>query len=133
MDYGLDPTIGKAIIQAAEEVAEGKLDDHFPLVIWQTGSGTQSNMNANEVIANRASEILGHKGGQKFVHPNDHVNRSQSSNDTFPTVMHIATTVEIHSRFIPSLQQLHDSLHSKTVEFKDIIKIGRTHTQMPPH
>ncbi|PWZ44621.1 GTP-binding protein YPTM1 [Zea mays] len=85
MDYGLDPTIGKAIIQAAEEVAEGKLDDHFPLVIWQTGSGTQSNMNANEVIANRASEILGHKGGQKYVHPNDHVNRSQSSNVTFPT------------------------------------------------
>ncbi|PWZ28608.1 Fumarate hydratase 1, mitochondrial [Zea mays] len=104
MDYGLDPTIGKAIIQAAEEVAEGKLDDHFPLVIWQTGSGTQSNMNANEVIANRASEILGHKGGQKFVHPNDHVNRSQSSNDTFPTVMHTATTVEIHSRFIPRIQ-----------------------------
>ncbi|PWZ15273.1 putative mitochondrial-processing peptidase subunit beta, mitochondrial [Zea mays] len=97
MDYGLDPTIGKAIIQAAEEVAEGKLDDHFPLVIWQTSSGTQSNMNANEVIANRASEILGHKGGQKYVHPNDHVNRSQSSNDTFPTVMHIATVVEILS------------------------------------
>uniref|UniRef100_A0A804Q8T6 Mitochondrial-processing peptidase subunit beta, mitochondrial n=1 Tax=Zea mays TaxID=4577 RepID=A0A804Q8T6_MAIZE len=100
MDYGLDPTIGKAIIQAAEEVAEGKLDDHFPLVIWQTSSGTQSNMNANEVIANRASEILGHKGGQKYVHPNDHVNRSQSSNDTFPTVMHIATVVEIHSSVI---------------------------------
>ncbi|CAD6211123.1 unnamed protein product [Miscanthus lutarioriparius] len=129
MEYGLDPTIGKAIMQAAEEVAEGKLDDHFPLVIWQTGSGTQSNMNANEVIANRAAEILGHKRGEKFVHPNDHVNRSQSSNDTFPTVMHIAAAVEINSRFIPSLQQLHDSLHSKTVEFKDIIKIGRTHTQ----
>ncbi|XP_035817126.1 fumarate hydratase 2 [Zea mays] len=118
MDYGLDPTIGKAIIQAAEEVAEGKLDDHFPLVIWQTSSGTQSNMNANEVIANRASEILGHKGGQKYVHPNDHVNRSQSSNDTFPTVMHIATVVEILSRFIPSLQQLHDSLHLKGFSLK---------------
>ncbi|KAL6593877.1 hypothetical protein ACP70R_014114 [Stipagrostis hirtigluma subsp. patula] len=129
MEYGLDPTIGKAIMQAAEEVAEGKLDDHFPLVIWQTGSGTQSNMNANEVIANRAAEILGHKRGEKFVHPNDHVNRSQSSNDTFPTVMHIAAAVEINSKFIPSLQQLHKSLHSKSVEFSDIIKIGRTHTQ----
>ncbi|KAM0859060.1 hypothetical protein ACQ4PT_047473 [Festuca glaucescens] len=129
MEYGLDPTIGKAIMQAAEEVAEGKLDDHFPLVIWQTGSGTQSNMNANEVIANRAAEILGHKRGDKFVHPNDHVNRSQSSNDTFPTVMHIAAAVEINSRFIPSLEQLQKSLHSKSDEFKDIIKIGRTHTQ----
>ncbi|KAE8676688.1 Fumarate hydratase [Hibiscus syriacus] len=86
MEYGLDPTIGKAIMQAADEVAEGKLNDHFPLVVWQTGSGTQSNMNANEVIANRAAEILGHKRGEKYVHPNDHVNRSQSSNDTFPTV-----------------------------------------------
>ncbi|KAF8387762.1 hypothetical protein HHK36_026417 [Tetracentron sinense] len=97
--------------------------------IWQTDSGTQSNMNANEVIANRAAEILGHKHGEKFVHPNDHVNRSQSSNDTFPTVMHIAAAVEINSRFIPRLKQLHTSLHSKSLEFKDIIKIGRTHTQ----
>uniref|UniRef100_A0A0E0D075 fumarate hydratase n=1 Tax=Oryza meridionalis TaxID=40149 RepID=A0A0E0D075_9ORYZ len=129
MEYGLDPTIGKAIMQAAQEVAEGQLDDHFPLVIWQTGSGTQSNMNANEVIANRAAEILGHKRGEKFVHPNDHVNRSQSSNDTFPTVMHIAAATEINSRFVPSLQQLHKSLDSKSVEFQDIIKIGRTHTQ----
>ncbi|OAY75357.1 Fumarate hydratase 2, chloroplastic [Ananas comosus] len=129
MEYGLDPSVGKAIMQAAEEVAEGKLNDHFPLVIWQTGSGTQSNMNANEVIANRAAEILGHKCGGKFVHPNDHVNRSQSSNDTFPTVMHIAAATEINRKFIPSLKQLHDSLHSKSVEFKDIIKIGRTHTQ----
>ncbi|KHG29130.1 Fumarate hydratase 1, mitochondrial -like protein [Gossypium arboreum] len=104
MEYGLDPTIGKAIMQAAEEVAEGKLNDHFPLVVWQTGSGTQSNMNANEVIANRAAEILGHQRGEKFVHPNDHVNRSQSSNDTFPTL-------------------------STSIEFKDIVKIGRTHTQ----
>uniref|UniRef100_A0A0E0M6X1 fumarate hydratase n=1 Tax=Oryza punctata TaxID=4537 RepID=A0A0E0M6X1_ORYPU len=113
MDYGLDPTIGKAIMQAAQEVAEGQLDGHFPLVIWQTGSGTQNNMNANEVFANRAAEILGHKRGEKFVHPNDHVNRSQSSNDTFPTVMHRAAAAEINSRFVPSLQQLHKSLHSK--------------------
>lgn len=129
MEYGLDSSIGKAIMQAAQEVAEGKLNDHFPLVIWQTGSGTQSNMNANEVIANRAAEILGKKRGEKFVHPNDHANRSQSSNDTFPTVMHIAAAVEINSRFIPKLKQLHTSLHSKSLEFKDIIKIGRTHTQ----
>ncbi|XP_038974287.1 fumarate hydratase 1, mitochondrial-like [Phoenix dactylifera] len=129
MEYGLDPSIGRAIMQAAQEVAEGKLNDHFPLVIWQTGSGTQSNMNANEVIANRAAEILGHKHGEKFVHPNDHVNRAQSSNDTFPTVMHIAAAVEVNSKFIPNLKQLHSSLHSKCVEFKDIIKIGRTHTQ----
>ncbi|KAH0462844.1 hypothetical protein IEQ34_010419 [Dendrobium chrysotoxum] len=113
MEYGLDPTIGKAIMQAAQEVSEGKLNEHFPLVIWQTGSGTQSNMNANEVIANRASEILGHKHGEKFVHPNDHVNRSQSSNDTFPTVMHIAAATEVNASFIPSLKQLHDSLHAK--------------------
>ncbi|TXG54283.1 hypothetical protein EZV62_019539 [Acer yangbiense] len=129
MEYGLDPAIGKAIMQAAQEVAEGKLNDHFPLVVWQTGSGTQSNMNANEVIANRAAEILGHKRGGKFVHPNDHVNRSQSSNDTFPTVMHIASAMEINSRLIPNLKILHNSLHSKSVEFKDIVKIGRTHTQ----
>ncbi|KAL4202963.1 hypothetical protein AMTRI_Chr02g266090 [Amborella trichopoda] len=129
MEYGLDPSIGKAIMQAAQEVADGQLNDHFPLVIWQTGSGTQSNMNANEVIANRAAEILGKKRGDKFVHPNDHVNRSQSSNDTFPTVMHIAAAVETNSRFIPSLKQLHASLDAKTIEFKDIIKIGRTHTQ----
>ncbi|WRX10356.1 Fumarate lyase [Theobroma cacao] len=139
MDYGLDPTIGKAIMQAAQEVAEGKLNDHFPLVVWQTGSGTQSNMNANEVIANRAAEILGHKRGDKFVHPNDHVNRSQSSNDTFPTVMHIAAAMEINSRLTPQLKILHSTLHSKmnfacvhfhqSIEFKDIVKIGRTHTQ----
>ncbi|CAH9112621.1 unnamed protein product [Cuscuta europaea] len=129
MEYGLEPSIGKAIMQAAQEVAEGKLNDHFPLVIWQTGSGTQSNMNANEVIANRAGEILGHKLGAKAVHPNDHVNRSQSSNDTFPTVMHIAAAVEINKRLLPSLKQLHTSLHSKSIEFNDIIKIGRTHTQ----
>lgn len=129
MEYGLDRSIGKAIMQAAEEVAEGKLNDHFPLVVWQTGSGTQSNMNANEVIANRAAEILGHTRGDKHVHPNDHVNRSQSSNDTFPTVMHIAAAMELNKRLVPNLKQLHTSLHSKSVEFKDIIKIGRTHTQ----
>nr|VDD03773.1 unnamed protein product [Brassica oleracea] len=129
MEYGLDPTIGKAIMQAAQEVAEGKLNDHFPLVVWQTGSGTQSNMNANEVIANRAAEILGRKRGEKCVHPNDHVNRSQSSNDTFPTVMHIAAATEINSRLIPSLKTLHTTLDSKSFEFKDIVKIGRTHTQ----
>lgn len=129
MDYGLDPTIGKAIMQAAQEVAEGKLNSHFPLVIWQTGSGTQSNMNANEVIANRAAEILGRKRGEKCVHPNDHVNMSQSSNDTFPTVMHIAAAVEMNSKFIPSLRQLHSALEAKSNEFKDIVKIGRTHTQ----
>ncbi|GMI74016.1 FUMARASE 2 [Hibiscus trionum] len=129
MEYGLDPAIGKAIIEAAQEVAEGKLNDHFPLVVWQTGSGTQSNMNANEVIANRAAEILGHKRGEKFVHPNDHVNKSQSSNDTFPTVMHIAAAMEINSRLIPELKKLHSTLQSKSDEFKDIVKIGRTHTQ----
>ncbi|TYH56917.1 hypothetical protein ES332_D08G053900v1 [Gossypium tomentosum] len=129
MEYGLDQSIGKAIMQAAQEVAEGKLNDHFPLVVWQTGSGTQSNMNANEVISNRAAEIMGHKRGEKSVHPNDHVNKSQSSNDTFPTVMHIAAAMEINSRLIPELKNLHSALHSKSVEFKDIVKIGRTHTQ----
>jgi len=94
LNYGLDEKKAKAIIQAATEVAEGKLDDHFPLVVWQTGSGTQSNMNSNEVISNRATEILGGELGSKLVHPNDEVNRSQSSNDTFPTVMHIAAVIE---------------------------------------
>ncbi|XP_039048340.1 fumarate hydratase 1, mitochondrial-like [Hibiscus syriacus] len=129
MEYGLDPAIGKAIMEAAQEVAEGKLNDHFPLVVWQTGSGTQSNMNANEVIANRAAELLGHKRGEKLVHPNDHVNKSQSSNDTFPTVMHIAAAMEINSRLLPELKNLHSTLQSKSNEFKDIVKIGRTHTQ----
>ncbi|KAG6700076.1 hypothetical protein I3842_08G093600 [Carya illinoinensis] len=113
MEYGLDSSIAKAIMQAAQEVAEGKLNDHFPLVVWQTGSGTQTNMNANEVIANRAAEILGHKRGEKFVHPNDHVNRSQSSNDTFPTAMHIAAAMEINSRLLPNLKYLHTSLNSE--------------------
>ncbi|MEO0465995.1 MAG: class II fumarate hydratase [Pseudomonadota bacterium] len=122
--------LGKAIIQAADEVIEGKLDDHFPLVVWQTGSGTQSNMNANEVIANRAIEILGGTIGTKSpVHPNDHVNMSQSSNDTFPTAMHIACAEEVTHRLLPALQQLHNGLNDKAHAFKDIIKIGRTHTQ----
>ncbi len=131
MDLGeLDPIIGKAIVAAAEEVAEGKLDDHFPLVVWQTGSGTQTNMNANEVIANRATEILGGKVGSKdLIHPNDHVNKSQSSNDTFPTIMHIVTAQIIHNHLLPALEMLEKTLKSKEKAFKDIIKIGRTHLQ----
>ncbi|KAK6460468.1 L-Aspartase-like protein [Scheffersomyces coipomensis] len=126
----LDPKISTAIQQAATEVSEGKLDDHFPLVIFQTGSGTQSNMNANEVISNRAIEILGGElGSKKPVHPNDHCNMSQSSNDTFPTVMHIAAVTEISGSLIPELTKLRDSLQAKSDEFKDIIKIGRTHLQ----
>jgi fumarate hydratase class II len=126
----LEPRIGNAIIAAADEVIEGKLDDHFPLVVWQTGSGTQTNMNANEVIANRATEILGGALGSKsLVHPNDHVNRGQSSNDTFPTVMHIAAVEEITRRLLPALAHLHNALDAKAREFADIIKIGRTHTQ----
>lgn len=129
MTYGLDTTVAKAIMQAAQEVADGKLNDHFPLVVWQTGSGTQSNMNANEVIANRAAEILGKRIGEKSVHPNDHVNMSQSSNDTFPTVMHIAAAVEINRRLLPKLEGLYEALAAKVEEFKDIVKIGRTHLQ----
>ena len=125
----LDPSIGAAIQTAAGEVADGALDDHFPLVIWQTGSGTQSNMNANEVIANRAAEILGGARGDKSVHPNDHVNRGQSSNDTFPTVMHIAAVTELAGRLVPALERLHAALDAKAAAFAHIIKIGRTHTQ----
>lgn len=126
----LDSKIASAIKQAATEVAEGKLDDHFPLVVFQTGSGTQSNMNANEVISNRAIEILGGElGSKKPVHPNDHCNMGQSSNDTFPTVMHIAAVQEISKHLIPELTALRDSLQAKSDEFKDIIKIGRTHLQ----
>lgn len=126
--FGLDVKIANAIIKASDEVAQGKLDEHFPLVVWQTGSGTQSNMNANEVIANRAIEILGGDFGTKLVHPNDHVNRSQSSNDSFPTVMHVATVIEVNERLIPHLKELIESLRKKSVEFQDIVKIGRTHT-----
>jgi len=130
-EYGLDPVIAEAISKAADEVISGELyDDHFPLVIWQTGSGTQSNMNTNEVISNRAIELLGGELGSKTpVHPNDHVNKSQSSNDTYPTAMHIATAVEIHTVLIPGLKKLADALEAKAQEFSDIIKIGRTHTQ----
>ena len=126
----LDAKRARAIVKAAKEVAEGKLDDHFPLSIWQTGSGTQSNMNSNEVISNRAIEIMGGEIGSKDpVHPNDHVNRSQSSNDTFPTAMHIAAAEEIHHRLLPALRYLRNGLNDKAQEFKKIIKIGRTHTQ----
>jgi fumarate hydratase, class II len=126
----LDPKLANAIAEAAGEVAEGKLNAHFPLSIWQTGSGTQSNMNANEVVANRAIELLGGKIGSKDpVHPNDHVNRSQSSNDTFPTAMHIAAAEEIVHRLVPALQTLRNALNDKAEAFKDIIKIGRTHLQ----
>ncbi|MFT5387978.1 MAG: fumarate hydratase class II [Candidatus Omnitrophota bacterium] len=118
----------KLIIQASDEVIEGKLDDHFPLVVWQTGSGTQSNMNANEVISNRAIEIAGGVLGTKEpVHPNDDVNKSQSSNDTFPTAMHIAAVEQIHEHLLPMLKGLQKSLNGKANDFKDIIKIGRTH------
>ena len=126
----LGPKLGDASVKAAQEVIEGKLDDHFPLVVWQTGSGTQSNMNANEVISNRAIEMLGGEmGSKKPVHPNDHVNMSQSSNDTYPTAMHIACAEEIHHRLLPALQKLGNALNDKAQAWKNIIKIGRTHTQ----
>ena len=116
------------IVKAADEVIEGKLDEHFPLVVWQTGSGTQTNMNSNEVIANRAIKISGGElGSKKPIHPNDDVNKAQSSNDTFPTAMHIAAVEEIHRRLIPMVAKLRDALQIKSEEFKDIIKIGRTH------
>jgi fumarate hydratase class II len=126
----LEPRLGEAIVAAAAEVASLKLIDHFPLVVWQTGSGTQSNMNANEVIANRAIELLGGVIGSKSpVHPNDHVNAGQSSNDSFPTAMHIAAVEEIHHRLIPALRKLHRALADKATEFADIVKTGRTHLQ----
>ena len=125
----LDPTIAAAVERAAGEVAAGALDAHFPLVIWQTGSGTQSNMNANEVIANRAAELLGGRRGDGAVHPNDHVNKGQSSNDTFPTVMHIAAVTEMTGRLVPGLERLHAALDGKAKAFAHIVKIGRTHTQ----
>ncbi|MDT3687995.1 MAG: class II fumarate hydratase [Pseudorhodoplanes sp.] len=126
----LDSKRGRAIVQAAQEVIDGKLDDHFPLVVWQTGSGTQSNMNVNEVISNRAIQMLGGEPGSKNpVHPNDHVNMSQSSNDSFPTAMHIAAAQEITQRLLPALEHLHAALVKKEKEFARIVKIGRTHTQ----
>ena len=126
----LDAKLGDAIVQAASEVVAGKFDDNFPLVVWQTGSGTQSNMNANEVIANRAIELLGGQIGSKDpVHPNDHCNMGQSSNDTFPTAMHIATAMTARDVLLPGLKKLHGALQDKVADFDGIIKIGRTHTQ----
>ena len=126
----LDQRRARAIARAAREVIDGKLDDHFPLVVWQTGSGTQTNMNLNEVIANRANELLGGKlGAKEPVHPNDHVNMSQSSNDSFPTAMHIAAAMGIVGDLIPALSELHRALRKKEKAFAHIVKIGRTHTQ----
>ena len=126
----LDRERADAIVRAAEDVIEGKLDDHFPLYVWQTGSGTQSNMNANEVITNRALELAGEEVGSKHVlHPNDHVNMAQSSNDTFPTAMHIAAATAMVQGLLPSVRALRDALDAKAEEFADIVKIGRTHLQ----
>jgi fumarate hydratase class II len=126
----LDPTLCDAIVAAADEVIAGKLDSEFPLYVWQTGSGTQSNMNVNEVIANRASQLLGGKLGTKYpVHPNDHVNMGQSSNDTFPTAMHIATLFAIRGRTLPQIEKLTEEVWKKAVEWVDVVKIGRTHLQ----
>ena len=131
LEFGdLDADLAPAIDQAAQEVIDGKFDDNFPLVVWQTGSGTQSNMNANEVISNRAIEIMGGEmGSKKPVHPNDHCNMGQSSNDTFPTAMHVAIGMVARDTLLPGLRKLHAALAAKSDEFKDIIKIGRTHTQ----
>lgn len=123
----LPEEIAKAIIQAAEEVVQGKWDDHFPLVVFQTGSGTQTNMNVNEVIANRASEILGKPLGSKYVHPNDHVNRGQSSNDTFPTAMYVAVALALHQRLYPAVEGLIRTFTAKAQAFDQIVKVGRTH------
>ncbi len=126
----LDKTAGDAIVKAATEVMDGTMNDHFPLVVWQTGSGTQTNMNANEVISNRAIEILGGAmGSKKPVHPNDHVNMGQSSNDSFPTAMHIAAVEQVTHALIPALRNLHKALENKSNEFSEIVKIGRTHLQ----
>jgi fumarate hydratase class II len=126
----LDAKLGKAIVAAADEVISGKHEQEFPLVVWQTGSGTQTNMNMNEVLANRANEMLGAaRGGKSPVHPNDHVNRSQSSNDSFPTAMHVAAVEEVHHRLMPALRHLHAALAAKAREFADVIKTGRTHLQ----
>ena len=126
----LDESVGQAIAEAAQEIVDGKFDDNFPLVVWQTGSGTQSNMNANEVIANRANELLGGKLGEESrVHPNDHVNRSQSSNDTFPAAMHISAVMETEGKLLPALLHFKEALEKKAETFSKIIKIGRTHTQ----
>jgi fumarate hydratase class II len=126
----LPPDVADLIVRAAQEVIDGKLDEHFPLVVFQTGSGTQSNMNANEVISNRAIEIAGGEMGSKSpVHPNDHVNRGQSSNDTFPTAMHIAVVEELHRQLYPKVQKLRDTLAAKAEKYKELVKVGRTHLQ----
>ncbi|ARR54094.1 class II fumarate hydratase [Rhizorhabdus wittichii DC-6] len=128
--HGLDPRLADAIEAAAAEVVEGRLDDQFPLVIWQTGSGTQSNMNVNEVIAGRANELLtGERGGKSPVHPNDHVNMGQSSNDSFPTALHIAAALAVHRRLYPALEAMKEELVAKALAWDDIVKIGRTHLQ----
>src|SRR5215212_8094644 len=131
MELGrLDASVGDLIVAAANEVIDGSLDDHFPLYVWQTGSGTQSNMNGNEVISNRAIEMAGGELGSKTpVHPNDHVNMSQSSNDTFPTAMHIAGAMVIRDRLLPQVRALRDALEEKSRQYADIVKIGRTHLQ----
>jgi fumarate hydratase, class II len=131
LDLGaLDPTKGAAIVTAADEVLAGKHDNEFPLVVWQTGSGTQTNMNMNEVLANRASEILGgERGEQRRVHPNDDVNRGQSSNDVFPTAMSVAAVAELRTRLVPSLLRLREALEHKSHAFRNVVKLGRTHLQ----
>src|SRR3954452_4515348 len=127
---GLEPQVADAIAEAAAEIVQGKYDDEFPLVVWQTGSGTQSNMNMNEVLASLANERLGgRRGGKAPVHPNDHVNRGQSSNDSFPTAMHIAVARDINDRLLPALRHLHRALDDKAQAFADLVKIGRTHLQ----
>ena len=129
-DKQIIPEISNAIVKASNEVINGKLDDHFPLKVWQTGSGTQTNMNVNEVISNRAIEILGgKKGSKKPVHPNDHVNKSQSTNDVFPTAMHIAIAIETKNKLLPSLELLSKQLRKKISQFRNIVKVGRTHLQ----
>ncbi|MFL0587594.1 class II fumarate hydratase [uncultured Sphingomonas sp.] len=128
--HGLDGAVVKAIEDAAQEIVSGNLDEQFPLVIWQTGSGTQTNMNVNEVIAGRANEVLtGKRGGKAPVHPNDHVNMSQSSNDSFPTALHVATALATRDALLPGLDRLHAALDAKAKQWRDIVKIGRTHTQ----
>jgi Fumarase len=126
----LDPKLGRYIIKAAEEVIKGKHNDHFPLKVWQTGSGTQTNMNVNEVISNRAIQMMGGKlGSKKPIHPNDHVNKSQSTNDVFPTAMHITIALKAKEKLLPSLKLLEKELFKKSKEFKNIVKVGRTHLQ----
>ena len=129
-DKQIDRKVSNAIVAASKEIISGKLDGNFPLKVWQTGSGTQTNMNVNEVIANRAIQILGgKKGSKKPVHPNDHVNKSQSTNDVFPTAMHIAIAIETKNKLLPCLKNLSKELRTKTKKFKNIVKVGRTHLQ----